>query len=667
MTESADTPILRNYPPLTQNRNFLLLWAGYVVSALGDRIHFVVMLALLVKLKSDAAGVKLAGGTAETAQLNVMMLLPYVLLGPVTGVLADRLPRRFLMITSDLARLVVVLIARTVFLALPVALQATIGWPFNMTYAVLLLLVSELAVGVFTAFFSPARTALMPNLVHPDQLLRANSMTNGAGTIASLLGFIVGAALVDWWLTGAMYVDAAMFLASAILLFSMNPPKRVGSARSAAPREKAGLLTDFLRGVRYLIQHKRALQVIGLMFLFWCAGAIILSGLTGVVTHKFGKSEAWYAYFMGLVGTGMLVGAVVTSFARRGVAKEVGIAWSMVMVGVFLLAFSFPRGWGPALGLLMAAAFFAAILMISLDTLLQRIVPDFVRGRVMAARDVMSNIALVGLQIPLALVPNIDNSIILLLRIVAVLIVLMGSFLVWYYYGRSPLSLPVAIMRRFCSAYLTLWHRFERGNACRIPVSGPVLFVANHTSALDPLVLQAASRRRLIHFMMAKEYYQMWPFRYLYKALGVIPVNRTGNDTASIRAALRALKDGGVIGMFPEGKISLDGRLQESRAGVAMLALTSGATVVPAYIRGTKVHSGMVNDFKKRARITAFFGPPMRFDDLEGRERDAEARDLAAKRIIDAIIALRDRYETDPNRRLSQVEVAKVEATGGAA
>jgi 1-acyl-sn-glycerol-3-phosphate acyltransferase len=458
-----------------------------------------------------------------------------------------------------------------------------------------------------------------------------------------------------------------MFLFSAILLFSMNPPKRVGAARSAAPRSKTGLLTDFARGVRYLLQHKRALQVIGLMFLFWCAGAIILSGLTGVVTHKFGKTEAWYAYFMGLVGTGMLVGAVVTSFARRGVAKEVGIAWSMVMVGVFLLAFSFPKGWGPALGLLMAAAFFAAILMISLDTLLQRIVPDFVRGRVMAARDVMSNIALVGLQIPLALVPNIDNSIILLLRIVAVLIVLMGSFLVWYYYGRSPLSLPVAIMRRFCSAYLTLWHRFERGNACRIPVSGPVLFVANHTSALDPVVLQAASRRRLIHFMMAKEYYQMWPFRYLYKALGVIPVNRTGNDTASIRAALRALKDGGVIGMFPEGKISLDGRLQESRAGVAMLALTSGATVVPAYIRGTRVHSGMVNDFKKRARITAFFGPPIRFDDLEGRERDPEARDLAAKRIIDAIIALRDRYETDPNRRVSQTDVAKVEATGGAA
>jgi 1-acyl-sn-glycerol-3-phosphate acyltransferase len=119
--------------------------------------------------------------------------------------------------------------------------------------------------------------------------------------------------------------------------------------------------------------------------------------------------------------------------------------------------------------------------------------------------------------------------------------------------------------------------------------------------------------------------------------------------------------------MFPEGKISLDGRLQETRAGVALLALTSGATVVPAYIRGTYVHDGMVKDFKRRARLTAFFGPPIRFDDFEGREKDPDVREQAAKRIIDAIVALRDRHETDPARRLSQADIAKVEATAGPA
>ena len=73
------------------------------------------------------------------------------------------------------------------------------------------------------------------------------------------------------------------------------------------------------------------------------------------------------------------------------------------------------------------------------------------------------------------------------------------------------------------SAYLSIWKKFDRGNAARIPPKGPVIFVANHTTAYDPLVMQAASKHRLIHFMMAKEYYEMKPFVYLYRALGVIP------------------------------------------------------------------------------------------------------------------------------------------------
>src|SRR6185295_8836282 len=83
------------FPPLFKNRNFLLLWLAYVISALGDRIHFIVMLQLLQNLKrhlmNDAT---FEVGTPETAQLNIMMLVPFLLFGPITGVIADRLPRR---------------------------------------------------------------------------------------------------------------------------------------------------------------------------------------------------------------------------------------------------------------------------------------------------------------------------------------------------------------------------------------------------------------------------------------------------------------------------------------------------------------------------------------------------------------------------------------------
>ncbi len=548
-----ETPVLQNFPPLFKNRNFLLLWLAYVISALGDRIHFLVMLKLLENLKNPGISAvnpdttpNLAWhkiGTQETAQLNIMMMLPFLLLGPITGVIADRLPRRFVMVGADFARTAIVFVARSLFLAIPAgsAMHQQIGSLGGLSYAMVMLLASELLLAVFSAFFSPARTALMPNLVHPDQLLRANSMTNAAGTIASLVGFIVGAALVEWHLPIAMYVDAGTFLTSGFLLLGMRGAalrKRPGAAM--APAKRRGFFGDFVDGIQYLRSHRRAFQIILLMFLFWCCGAIILSGLTGIVTARYHKDVEWFGIFLGIVGIGMMFGAASCSLARRGIPKEFGIAWAMILVGVFFFLFSVPDHWPWALAYLVICAFFGAILLVSLDTLLQRIVPDYIRGRVMAVRDMVANVGLVGVAVPLAIDPNIDNYILLVLRIVAVAVFAVGLFLLIYYYKRQPLPLMVAIARRLVIFYLSVFKKFDLGNAGRIPVKGPVIFVANHSAAYDPLCLQAASKHRLIQFMMAKEYYEKWPLKYIFKWLQVIPVNRTGNDTASIRTALRA-------------------------------------------------------------------------------------------------------------------------------
>ncbi len=662
---AGQTPILAHasaqFPPLFKNRNFLLLWLAYVISALGDRIHFLVMLRLLENLKnpglhpSDANWYKI--GTQETAQLNIMMLLPFLLFGPLTGVIADRLPRRFVMVGADFSRVVVVFVARTLFLAVPAASawHHQVSWMPSISYAVLMLLISELLLAVFSAFFSPARTALMPNLVHPDQLLRANSMTNAAGTIASLVGFLLGAALVAWHLPIAMYVDAATFLASGLLLLAMKG--RALQTRALSTKEKHGFVSEFVSGLQYLRRHKRALQIILLMFLFWCCGAIILSGLTGIVTKKFHKDVDWFGFFLGLVGIGMMLGAASCSLARKGIPKEFGIAWAMILVGVFFYLFSIPSNWVFALCLLIVAAFFGAILLVSLDTLLQQIVPDFIRGRVMAVRDMIANIGLVGVAVPLAIDPNIDDYILLVLRLVAAVVFVVGILLVIYYYRRQSLPLAIAFARRIAIFYLGIFKHFDVGNAGRIPSTGPVILVSNHTTSYDPLCLAAASRFRAIQFMMAKEYYLKKPIHYFYKALKVIPVNRTGNDTASFRTALRTLNDGGCVGMFPEGGLGGNGRLQESKQGVALLALMSGATVVPAYIQGTTPFQGMWKDFMIRDRVTFYFGRPIRFDDLAG-QRDDASRAVATQRIMDEIIRLRDKYETNPDRRMSAAEWA---------
>jgi len=208
--------------------------------------------------------------------------------------------------------------------------------------------------------------------------------------------------------------------------------------------------------------------------------------------------------------------------------------------------------------------------------------------------------------------------------------------------GQLPLS--VAILRWIASVYLTLFKKFRIVNSALIPPTGSVILVANHTTAYDPVCLQVACPYRFVRFMQAREYYEKRPFHFLFKWLQVIPVNRNGNDTVSFRTALRTLTNKGCLGIFPEGKISDDGQLQEARKGVALLALMSNATIVPSYLHGTNVYRGMIADFFLFNQVTLYFGEPLRFDDLASRHPEPEALDLALERIMGAIVALHDRH-----------------------
>jgi 1-acyl-sn-glycerol-3-phosphate acyltransferase len=212
--------------------------------------------------------------------------------------------------------------------------------------------------------------------------------------------------------------------------------------------------------------------------------------------------------------------------------------------------------------------------------------------------------------------------------------------IVCLYRQASALPLPLELLRKLAAVYLAFFKKFRSVNADYIPRSGPLILVANHTAVYDPVCLQVACKYRPIRFLEAREYYNQAPLTMIYSALRVIPVNRTGNDTAGIRTAVRELSNNGCIGIFPEGRISDDCQLHEGRQGVALLALMTNAVVVPAYIHGTRPFSGMMRDFLQFNQVTLQFGPPIRFDDLTGRHRDRDARDIALQRIMDAISAL---------------------------
>ncbi len=172
--------------------------------------------------------------------------------------------------------------------------------------------------------------------------------------------------------------------------------------------------------------------------------------------------------------------------------------------------------------------------------------------------------------------------------------------------------------------YCRVWFGMRIRTPVTIPPEGPVVLVANHTSSIDPVLLIASVRHRPLGFMIAREFYDLPAFGRLIKMMECIPVNRDGQDTAATRAALRHLKDGKLLGIFIEGRIAKPGEEIEPKEGAALLALRTGALVVPAHVSGTYYSDDVAQSFFRPQRTRIRFGEPIDLSKLaDPHDRDA--------------------------------------------
>ena len=148
----------------------------------------------------------------------------------------------------------------------------------------------------------------------------------------------------------------------------------------------------------------------------------------------------------------------------------------------------------------------------------------------------------------------------------------------------------------------------------KIPVDGPLIIAANHLSHIDPAFIMTATKRP-VSYMSKKEHFDGAIRRLVFKQVGVIPVDRDAGGTDALKDAVKILKEGGAIGIFPEGTRSRDGDMGKGKTGVARLAAMTDAAVVPVAIRQTDD----VWPVSKRAprpwrKFYYKFGDPMYFD-----------------------------------------------------
>lgn len=272
---------LRSYWVITKLRDYRLLFTGQAISQLGDWMNRVALLVLAYQI---------TGQTVAGALLLLAQLLPRVIITPFGGVLADRYPKRRLMLLTDLLR--AGLAASLVF----VNSTATLWWA-----GIAIVLMHSLA-----SVFNPARGAVLPGLVPDEKLGLANALNDMSGQTAFFIGPAIGGLIIAAWsVQAAFLLNAATFLLSALFIWLMHFREPV--SRDVRP---ASLLADLREGWSTVVQAPLLRFLCGALFL----DAAVAIGLTilllPLLQNTLNGSEALLGPLMTCVGLGTLVGTV---------------------------------------------------------------------------------------------------------------------------------------------------------------------------------------------------------------------------------------------------------------------------------------------------------------------------------------------------------------------
>lgn len=344
--------------PLHRNSSFVLLWVGQFVSQIGDRLAALAFPWFVYQSTGSALG---------TGAVFAIYTLPWVLFGAFAGVTVDRLDKRRLMIAMDLLRAALVL-------SVPLVATRSLPAVFALAFAIA-------SAGVL---FDPAKMAILPEIVPSGRLLRANSLLSVGENLTEIVGWVFAGLLLAAVSTSAAFqLDAATFAVSAAALLLMRYRAPV---RAAAERAACGFWSELREGFS-ILGRDRGLRANTVMIVVCCAGLGAVYPLTFLFAVRvleggpgaFGALEA-------AVSAGFLAGSLIlVALAARVHKGRVMIMGLAVMGGCLALIATTESIW-------VAAVPFAifgianAIVLITVDTYLQQVAQDGMRGRVLATR-----------------------------------------------------------------------------------------------------------------------------------------------------------------------------------------------------------------------------------------------------------------------------------------
>ena len=351
-----------------RHRTFRLLFGGQLVSDLGDWLDFLALIALIV-YRWDL-------GSSALAALAVAVALPFAVIAPLSGVWADRLPRKTLMVAADLGRALVV---------------------FGLVFAPNLYTVLALVFvrGVFSTFFGPARQATIASVVPQDDLLAANSLSQLSFQLTKILGPVLGGLLVAAvGPRSAFMVDAVTFLVSAAFIVQLPNIAPAAQTKEETEQQAPSFGREFREGLSYLIHRRSLFMAVASNSAAMCI--IFTFDSLGVLALRELGIEARFGLTVGSIGLGTAAGAIaigqwgkrIHPFVTMG-AGQIGGGLVVALLGVAVTLHA--RGTGAWVIVYMLIGLSAAAVFVPYGYVVQVETPPELLGRVFATAGGIQN------------------------------------------------------------------------------------------------------------------------------------------------------------------------------------------------------------------------------------------------------------------------------------
>jgi 1-acyl-sn-glycerol-3-phosphate acyltransferase len=218
----------------------------------------------------------------------------------------------------------------------------------------------------------------------------------------------------------------------------------------------------------------------------------------------------------------------------------------------------------------------------------------------------------------------------------------------------------------FLGPLLKLLYRPMARGLENVPADGPVILAANHVSFMDSLFIPLVLKRRVV-YLGKSDYFDSAKTRWFFKLVNVIPVKRDGGTAgeAAIRAGVRELKKGAMVGIYPEGTRSPDGRLYRGKTGVARMSLLAECPVIPVGVFGTRELQPPEKRMPKlTGRVQVVFGKPLSFERFAGQDRDRFVLRSATDEILYEIMMITGQEYVDEYAARVKARMAKAESGG---